>query len=126
MPQAPTLQGIRVLIVEDNFLVAEHIKSVLEVSGSTVVGPVGRLRDGLRLASEETLDGAVLDINLHGDRSFPIADALRKRGIPFVFLTGYDSSEVLPDRLREVQRMGKVVSDRQLLEVVEQMCCSIT
>jgi CheY-like chemotaxis protein len=119
MPQTASLKGVRVLVVEDNFFVAEHIRTILEASGCTVVGPVGRLEDGLRLAAEEALDGALLDINLHGDRSFPIADALRERGIPFVFLTGYDSSEVLPTRLLEVQRLGKPVSAFELIATAE-------
>lgn len=119
MPQAVPLKGVRVLVVEDNFFVAEHIRTILQASGCTVVGPVGRLADGLRLAAEEALDGALLDINLHGDRSFPIADALRERGIPFVFLTGYDSSEVLPERLLEIRRLGKPISESDLIATAE-------
>lgn len=119
MPQAAPLQGVRVLVVEDSFLVAEHIKAILEASGCAVVGPVGHLRDGLRLATQEELDGALLDINLHGDRSFAIADILCDRGVPFVFLTGYDSSEILPSRLREALRLGKPILESELIETAE-------
>lgn len=107
------------LVVEDNFFLAEHITAILEARGCTVVGPVGRLRDGLRLAAQEALDGAVLDINLHGDQSFPIADMLHERGIPFVFLTGYDDGEIVPIRLRESVRLGKPVLDSDLIEMAE-------
>lgn len=119
MPEPAPLTGVRVLVVEDNFFVAEHIRAILEASGCAVIGPVGHLRDGLRLAAAEALDGALLDINLHGDRSFPIADALHQRGIPFVFLTGYDGSEILPERLRQVQRLGKPISASDLIAVAE-------
>jgi DNA-binding response OmpR family regulator len=83
-----SLQGLRILVVEDNFLVAGVIRDMLAASGCMVVGPVARVADGVRLASEEALDGAVLDINLNGDRCYPVARALRDRGVPYLFLTG--------------------------------------
>ena len=72
--------------------------TLLESNGCTVVGPVGRIADGLRLAEQEALDGAILDVNLNGERCFPIAHALRQRGVPFVFLTGYDDAGHHPGR----------------------------
>ena len=115
---AKPLEGLRILVVEDNFLAAEVVRDALERSGCTVVGPVGRVADGLNLAQQEKLDGAVLDINLNGDRCFPIADALSGRGVPFVFLTGYDSSTVVPDELRATQRLGKPVLEHQLIDAL--------
>lgn len=79
---------------------------------------MGRLADGLALAQREKLDGAVLDINLNGDRCFPIAHALTSRGVPFVFLTGYDSSTVVPDELRTTPRLGKPVLEHQLIDAL--------
>src|SRR5262245_5644483 len=96
-----SLDGLRILVVEDNFLVAEVVRDMLEASGCVVVGPVGLVDDGVRLAGQETLDGAVLDVNLNGDRCYPIARALRDRGVPYLFLTGYeDDSNVIPSDLR--------------------------
>src|SRR5690242_11469654 len=100
MAGSSTMTGLRILVVEDNFLAAEVVRDTLEGFGCQVVGPVGRLEDGLRLASAETLDGAVLDINLNGDRCFPIARALLERGVPFMFLTGYDDAGLIPPELR--------------------------
>ena len=112
------LEGLRILVVEDNFLAAEVVRDALERSGCTVVGPVGRVADGLHLAEQEKLDGAVLDINLNGDRCFPIAHALANRGVPFVFLTGYDSSTVIPAELRATPRLAKPVLEQQLIGVL--------
>ena len=89
-----SLEGLRILVVEDNFLAAEVVRDALESTGCTVIGPVARLEMGLQLAEQQQIDGAVLDINLNGDRCFPIAEALRQRGVPFIFLTGYDDAAI--------------------------------
>jgi CheY-like chemotaxis protein len=115
---AKSLDGLRILVVEDNFLAAEIVRDALQHRGCTVVGPVGRVADGLHLAEQEKLDGAVLDINLNGDRCFPIAEILKERGVPFVFLTGYDSSTVIPAELRATPRLGKPVLEQHLIEVL--------
>jgi CheY-like chemotaxis protein len=112
--------GSRILVVEDNFLAAEVVRDMLESSGCKVIGPVGRVADGLRLAEQEELDGAVLDINLNGDWCFPIAQALRQRGIPFIFLTGYDDAAI-PTELRPVRRLGKPIVGQQLIDVLTEV-----
>jgi DNA-binding response OmpR family regulator len=117
-----SLKGLRILVVEDNFLAAEVVRDALEHNGCTVVGPVGRVADGLHLAEQEKLDAAVLDVNLNGDRCFAIAEALQGRGVPFVFLTGYDSSTVIPAELRTTRRLGKPVIEYELLETL----CELT
>ena len=118
---AKALNGLRILVVEDNFLAAEVVRDALERCGCIVVGPVGRLVDGLRLAEAETLDAAVLDINLNGDRCFPIAVALRGRDVPFVFLTGYDDSAIVPAELRDTKRLGKPILEQQLVDALDAM-----
>ena len=86
--------AFRVLIVEDEMLVAMLVEDMLIDMGFHVVGPAYRLSDGLRLAEREPIDLAVLDVNLNGARSFPVAAILAGRGIPFVFATGYGSTGV--------------------------------
>lgn len=79
----------KVLIVEDELLVALLIEDYLHELGYEVLGPAMRLERALAFAREETFDFAVLDINLAGQQSFPVADVLRERAIPFVFVSGY-------------------------------------
>lgn len=81
----------RVLIVEDEYLVALHLEDLLEALGYQVVGRASHLNDALVLARNSEIDFAVLDINLAGPYSFPVADILRDRGIPFIFASGYGS-----------------------------------
>lgn len=100
------LHGLRVLVVEDTFLVAETIADALQEEGCVVVGPVPRVAEGVALASDERLDGALLDVNLSGEHCFPIAEALSARGVPFAFLTGYGDG-ALPPAWQTVPRLNK-------------------
>lgn len=84
----------RVLVVEDESLIAMLVEDGLEALGYEVVGPVGTVDAALRLVGQTPFDLALLDINLGGKQSFPIAEALEARGIPYVFLTGYDRSSL--------------------------------
>jgi CheY-like chemotaxis protein len=79
----------RILLVEDEMLIAEMVVDMLTGLGATVIGPATSLEAGLLLAGSESIDAAVLDINLRGERIDPIADLLDARGIPVLFATGY-------------------------------------
>jgi CheY-like chemotaxis protein len=95
-----SLQDRRVLIIEDESLVAMLLETVLEDLGCTPVGPASSVDEGLRLiASETDLDAALLDVNVAGHQVFPAAEALKARGVPFVFSTGYGEGG-LPDDWR--------------------------
>jgi len=80
---------MRLLVVEDELLVSMLIEEMLIGLGVTVIGPHVRLADALAAAKVERFDGAVLDINLAGEQADPLADLLMAKGIPFVFITGY-------------------------------------
>jgi DNA-binding response OmpR family regulator len=112
------LEGLNVLIVEDNLLLAEVTKMLLEDSGCRVVGPAGWLERGLELAQAGPLDGAILDINLHGEMSFAIAEVLCARGVPFIFVTGYEDRSIVPLAFRSAPRLDKPVADERLVEVM--------
>lgn len=81
--------GKRVLIVEDEALVAMHLEDILTAMGYDIAGTASRVEQAVKLAREEDIDFAILDVNLAGSQSFPVAAALRERDIPFVFATGY-------------------------------------
>jgi CheY-like chemotaxis protein len=83
------LAGRRVLLVEDEMMVAWMLRSMLIGLGCAVIGPATRVKRAMSMLEAEAIDAAVLDIKLHGLRSYLIADALVARGIPFVFSTGY-------------------------------------
>lgn len=86
------LRGRRILVVEDEYLAVEILLDILEQAGAIVLGPIGWADEALAYVREcgAALDGAVLDVNLHGHPSYGIADALVEQGVPFVFATGYD------------------------------------
>jgi DNA-binding response OmpR family regulator len=117
-PEPVDLTGLRVLVLEDSFLVADMIADVLRSRGCEVIGPLARVSRALAVAESAPLDGALLDVNLGGELCFPVADALQRRGIPFVFLTGYDDSAIFPESLRNARRLSKPVDDDGLPRVV--------
>ena len=81
--------GLRVLVVEDEPVVAMCLEDILECLGCITVGPASRLAEGRALAEAGGLDAAILDINLGGEHSTSIAEALRAQAIPFAFASGY-------------------------------------
>src|SRR5262249_34963992 len=93
-PKPPELRGLRILVVEDNFLVSEAVAARRRECGCEVVGPAPRLQVALELAAANELDGALLDINLSGETCYPVAAVLQERHIPFLFLTGYDRDAI--------------------------------
>lgn len=121
MPPLPrdTLTGLKVLVVEDSYLIAEHVSELLVQYGAEVVGPVGRLGPGLKLVEEGTpVDIALLDVNLDGELCFPIASALMRRSVPFAFLTGYDDSDIIPRDFAAAPRLGKPLDEAQLVRTI--------
>lgn len=88
----PALRDKRVLVVEDEDLVARELRHDLEDMGAHVLGPVPSVAMALAmLAQADAIDGAILDIDLRGETVFPVAGALHERHVPFVFWTGYDA-----------------------------------
>lgn len=90
------LAGSRVLIVEDDPIIAMTQKMTLEEAGCGVLGPAPDVDQALLIIGRQSIDLALLDINLNGEKVYPVADALAKRGVPFVFLTGYGDEMLAP------------------------------
>jgi CheY-like chemotaxis protein len=95
-PSKPSIAGLRILIVEDALLLALELEAGLAEAGATVVGSAADVDEGLRMAAQP-LDAAVLDANLNGQSVLPVAEALRARGVPFIFATGYGDSRFTPE-----------------------------
>jgi DNA-binding response OmpR family regulator len=113
------LAGKRVLVVEDEYFIASDLKRALADAEAVVIGPVADLAQGLALASEP-LDAAVLDVNLEGALSYQLASDLAERGVPYLFVTGYDEW-ALPEEHRSTPRVAKPFTPRMVIEQVEQL-----
>jgi two-component SAPR family response regulator len=111
------LEGVRVLVVEDEYLVAILIEEILESAGCIVRGPIPRLPDALDAVDHDDFDAAVLDVNLAGERIDPVAQALSRRKVPFVFVTGYGEG-VLSEEFAERPRLCKPFRMADLLGAV--------
>jgi CheY-like chemotaxis protein len=115
MPEAPVF---RVLLVEDEALVALMIEEMLVELGFNVVASAGQLKRACELATNAVFDLAVLDVNLGGEMAFPVAHILRTRSIPFLFSTGYGAPS-LADQFSGVPVIGKPFSVDQLRQKIE-------
>jgi DNA-binding response OmpR family regulator len=121
LTDATTLTGRRLLIVEDEYFIASDLKRALEAHGMVVVGPVGRVADALALIEREPIDVATLDVNLGTAMCYPIAEQLKARGVPFLFLTGYDGW-TLPEWLRDVPLLIKPFDSAAVIAAVRALC----
>lgn len=103
-----SLHGCRILVVEDEYVLADDLADILAGAGAVVIGPVGSIAKAFAAIAEEALDGAILDINLRGEMAFTVADRLTERNVVFLFATGYDST-IIPERFEQVTRCEKPV-----------------
>jgi DNA-binding response OmpR family regulator len=110
----------RALVVEDEIMVAMYVEDLLTDLGYEVAAIATGFDQALPLARDESFDFAVLDINLAGRLSFPIADVLRERGIPFLFASGYGSKGVSDD-YRNAVRLQKPFASRDLAQAISKL-----
>jgi CheY-like chemotaxis protein len=97
MSEPRDFTGLRVLVVEDEALVAMLVEDMLADLGCVVVGPIAELDEALQMVADTEVDCAVLDVNLAGRPIFPVADALKAKGVPFAFASGYGEAGVRDD-----------------------------
>jgi DNA-binding response OmpR family regulator len=113
------LEGRRLLILDDDYLVAIDVQAMVEDLGAIVIGPVGRLEQARELARTEPLEGAILDVNLNqATTSYPLARELLARGIVVVFLTGYEADSIDAE-FRDIPRIAKPCDPRQVERLFE-------
>lgn len=115
-----SLMGKRILVVEDEYFIAQDIKRALRHAAAEVVGPISDLSAGLRSVEEGHLDAAILDLNLHGEMSYPIAARLNRAHVPHIFLTGYDGW-ALPDDYCTSPRLTKPFQAELLVAAIERL-----
>ena len=92
------LKGKSVLLVEDEFLVAMMVEGFLADAGCSVFGPFNRVPEAIEAAQTLNIDVAVLDVNIAGERVYPVAHVLERRGIPFILVSGYGEDAIPRDR----------------------------
>lgn len=117
----PTAPARRILVVEDAPMIALDLQDMLQDLGCVVVGPTGNLGVALQMAGEETLDAAVIDINIRGGKIYPVARALAARNIPFLLASGYADRTLPPDlagRPRLEKPYNRADLDRELRALV--------
>jgi len=110
----------RVLVVEDEWLIAEDHVSSLKDAGFEIVGPASSVKTALRLIQNEHIDVALLDIGLNGETSYPIADVLKARGVPFAFLSGFVDKDI-PVHLRGCRILAKPAATASLISLTREL-----
>jgi CheY-like chemotaxis protein len=111
----------RILVVEDEAMISMLLEDMVLDCGGEIVGPVARFDDALELAHKAEFGVAVLDLNLNGTLSYPIADVIRERGIPVIFATGYGANGLL-DRFRDCPTLQKPFSQQDFAQAVAAAC----
>lgn len=117
------LSGKRILVLEDDALLAMDMEDFLTDLGCQVVGPVSTVSAALILAEGCDLDGAVLDLNLRGELSLPVIEDLRKREVPFVVCSGYAELNTIRGELANVTLLSKPCDFSRLDSVLEKEFC---
>lgn len=111
------LSGRSILVVEDEMLVLMNIQDMLADLGCESVISAATVDEALALLDTQVIDAAMLDVNLNGERSYPVADALARRGVPFLFSSGYGGL-VLPEAYRVLPMLTKPFGEGRLAEML--------
>ena len=121
----PTLHGRRVLIIEDEMLVAMELKSVLQKHGYNVLGPAETVERAISLIDEGQPEAAVLDLNLNGRSALPVAAVLNERGVPFVVVSGHVATQGQAPELGRAPRLAKPVNHPTLLRELTRLLAMV-
>jgi DNA-binding response OmpR family regulator len=123
MPEARNqcLTGCRILIVEDEHLIAKDLEKAFRENGAEVIGPISQLSEAMRFVDDGRFDVAVIDMNLHDELAYFIAEELDRQQIPFVFATGHDPTSI-PDRYSHVTCWQKPFEPAMIVNGVVPLC----
>jgi CheY-like chemotaxis protein len=115
-PDAGVFEGASVLVVEDDFIVAFDMQTLLEERGARVLGPASSLEEAREILAGERPTIAILDVNLNGEYVFPLVTELREQHVPFMFATAYaDDERLFPEEARTAPRLSKPVLPNVLI-----------
>ena len=117
------LDGMRILLVEDEFYIADDIRKTLLNAGASVVGPISTVEQAVEAVEADDFDCAIIDLNLHGNSAAPVAERLFAQGRSFAIATGYGSGEV-PPHLAAVPRIEKPFDPPAVLQLLTQLGCA--
>lgn len=120
----PSLAGCRVLIVEDEYFLADDAARALSEAGASIVGPVATIEDAKRHVEQGGFDAALLDIKLRNEMAYSVADMLRARAIPFAFVTGFDQAHI-PERFADVPHQAKPHDPSAFLSLLKGLCAAV-
>jgi CheY-like chemotaxis protein len=118
LQSASELKGLRVLVVEDSWHVANALKSLLEELGVEVAGPAASLQDANRLLQTRDPEAAIVDINLKGEMAYGLIDTLHSRGVPVVVISGYAIPQIAQGKVAAI--LQKPFSAKSLLAILRQ------
>ncbi len=122
-PPIGKLQGLRILVAEDETLVLMELEDMLGELGCEIVGPVSTVGAALAAIRQTEFDGALLDMNLHGERALPAAEALLAKGIPFVLCTGYAKANGEEAAMKDAPRLSKPFTLQSLRAALSEAFC---
>jgi CheY-like chemotaxis protein len=114
-----SLSGLRILVVEDELLIALALEDILLSFDCQVIGPVSQVDEALAAARSERFDGALLDVNVRGKLVYPVAEELMARNVPIVFCSGYSDTSIMPPRFRALPQIAKPYDDTVLRRAME-------
>jgi CheY-like chemotaxis protein len=119
--RSSTLPGLRVLVVEDELIIAMELERLLRGLGSIVLDTVPTIERALRALARQRPDFAVLDVNLRGERVTPVAEALQQQGVPFVLVTGYGSERLNEEAFRDAVCLRKPIDGQRLARAMTEV-----
>lgn len=114
------LAGRNILVVEDEYFLADDLTRALTAAGAEIIGPINDAEEALQIARKTRVDGGILDINVRGTLIYAVAEELKRRAIPFVFATGYDEAAI-PDQFADVPRWEKPFDPATLVHTLPQV-----
>lgn len=119
-PDAAALHGRRILVAEDEYMIAEEVESLLRNAGARMLGPVASVDEALALiAADDLIDAALLDVSLNGGKVWPLVDALLVRNVPVVLTTGYDFGAI-PTPYATLPRCEKPACGRDIIRAISE------